>query len=183
MAVLRSESELETFDSLVAETRKAILAEYELHKKLLENAEFKQQAIIDRDLEKLQDLTRWDEAILEEIAKWEDYMEKAVKGLAFLWRVNSADLNMSRLVELLANEPEILSSQIEEIKKEQEQLQKTLLTLKEVNDKNTLLLRRSLAVVNYSLDVILGRKSESSVYDEKGRRQEDIKKRLFDTQV
>ncbi len=183
MSVSRSESELKTFASLVAETRKAVLAECELHNKLLENAELKQQVIIDRDLEKLQELTRWDEAILEEIAKWEDYMEKAVKGLAFLWRESTSNLTMSRLLELLANEPGILSSQIEEIKKEQEQLQKTLSALKEVNDKNTLLLRRSLAVVNYSLDVILGRKSESSVYDEKGRRQEDKKKRLFDTQV
>lgn len=185
MPVLRTASELETFESLVLEIRKGVLAEIELHKRLLENAEIKNKAILSRDLDRLQDLTRWDEAILEEVAKWEENMERATRGLAVLWRVDFSTLTMSKLVDLLAEEPEAISRYVSELKEDQKILQSILLELKELNDKNTLLLRRSLAVVNYSLDVILGKKPESSVYDKSGRRQKekDGNKSIFDAQV
>jgi len=187
MPAFRTDTEIETFSSLVNETIKSIVAEVELHKKLLENAKTKQQVILDRDIDKLQELTRWDEAILEEVAKWEDHMEQTAKALAVLWREDPHNLSMSRILELLSDEPEAIKSLVPQLEEAKKEFQVILEELKLQNDKNTILLRRSLAVVNYSLDVVLGQSQESSIYNDKGRRYDSKnsagKKRIFDTQV
>lgn len=183
MAAFRSEVEVDTFVGLINETRKAISAEIELHTKLLENSQKKHEVILNRNLEELQELTRWDEAILEEVAKWEDYLERATGGLAALWREKSETLTMSRILELAAEEQTEISSLVPELEAERLEFQDILAKLKEQNDTNTMLLRRSLAIVNYSLDVILGRRAENSVYDDKGRRHDEGKKRFIDSQA
>lgn len=179
----RSQSELETICSLLQEEQIIVKAEIKLHEKLIENAKLKTEAILNRDTAKLEELTRWDEAVLEEVAKWEDRLEKVVKALAIWFRIDIKAFNLGKLLALLEDEQEIVSSQIPDIRCENEILHEHALLLKELNEKNTFLLRRSLAVINYSLEIILGKSHVVAGYDQKGRKKDSEKQSLFDTQV
>jgi hypothetical protein len=179
----RSQSELETICSLLQENQTVVTAQIKLHERLIENAKVKSEAILNRDTTKLEELTRWDEAVLEEVAKWEDRLEKVVSALAMWYRIDTKSFNHTALLDLLKDEPEEVRSLIPELQKQNETLKEYVLVLKELNEKNTFLLRRSLAVINYSLETILGKSQDSAGYDQKGRKRKGNKQSLFDTQV
>ncbi|HOJ45823.1 MAG TPA: flagellar protein FlgN [Bacillota bacterium] len=180
----RSQTELETICGLLQEKQMVVAAQITLHEKLIENAKLKLEAIQNRDIEKLEELTRWDQAVLEEVAKWEDRLEKVIKALATWYRVDIKDFNLSGLLALLNEEPEEVRAFVPELARENSILKEHVETLKELNEKNTFLLRRSLAVINFSLETILGKKPETGSYDEKGRRSKDTKKHsIIDRQV
>lgn len=136
--------------------------ELELHGKLLDVAERKHQEILSGPMEAFVCILDEERALLDEGRRLKEAREKLISLFANKLGCKVEGL---RLAQLMERAPEPLRSELGGL---QTNLRQVLERLRDLNDRNLLLIRQSLAFVKDVMDAMLGASSEAA-YDPKGR--------------
>lgn len=153
--------------------------EYAYYKDILELSKSKRNIIVEGKVAELDNIVKLEQNIIISIGQLERNREEEVAGLCKLLELDSSQITISELSNMLKPE---LGNQLLDI---QEKLQNTFRELKAVNDINGQLIEQSLEYIDYSINLIAGTGMETgSLYEDMGRnKNSQSKKNMFDTKV
>ncbi len=136
--------------SLLEKLGDHLKAEKTVHSQLLLLAEKKREHIVGGNITSLSDVIKQEQAVAEQGAQLSHIRSRLISALA---RHLEEDPNTLQLAHILERAPEPLRSELNDI---QLDLRDVLTRLREVNDRNMILIRQSLSFVREILDVIGG---------------------------
>ncbi|BCG61347.1 flagellar protein FlgN [Paenibacillus sp. URB8-2] len=149
----------------------------ENHLQMLDLAAAKKQAIMDNNIESLVDILSRESKLTKISAQLEEQREQSV--FAFLQGVgirSQLNLNLTELSRLVFDPED--KARLLHI---QGQLADTLARLKKANELNQRLIEQSLAFIDYSLDLLVGRPNQEITYQPpSGRASSPSRPGLFD---
>lgn len=129
--------------------------ENEQYQKLLVLADSKTPVIVSGDVENLGKITEEEQEIVGKIQGMEKQRDKFLADIANVVNRDVETLKLIDLIQMLEKMPD----QQEKLKGVQKCLGTTIKSLKEVNDKNQLLLSERLEMVDFNLNMIRAMKS------------------------
>lgn len=136
--------------SLMEELITTLHDEMAAYQEMLPVAQQKTQAIIDNDLVKVQEITEQEQDAIGKINALEHKRAKTIADVAIVLNYKAEDLTLTKLVELLSQQPE----QQRELRKIHKELSKLLGQLAEINGHNKNLIEQSLEMISYNMNLI-----------------------------
>ncbi|MBE5939370.1 MAG: flagellar protein FlgN [Lachnospiraceae bacterium] len=136
--------------SLIDELINVLAEETEEYKILYKLAHEKTPVIVKGDVEKLQEFTAEEQLHLEKIIKSEKKREEVVTDIASVLNIDKGDVTVRKLLVALKNQKEV----VERLSQVHSELKKTLKEFTAVNDINKSLLRDSLDMAEFNLNLI-----------------------------
>lgn len=136
--------------SLMEELIQTLDAEELLYRELLPVEEEKTRAIIANDLKSLQEITNREHELVDRTATLEKKREQVASDMATVLGKNPATITLEQIAEALKNQPED-QKKLQEV---HDRLRKTVMRLQEVNDQNKVLLKESMEMVEFNMNVI-----------------------------
>jgi ABC-type phosphate transport system auxiliary subunit len=121
-------------------------AEYE---KLLELSEYKTSIIVKNDVDELQTVLLKEQALLDSIDRIEEKRSESVKDICDVLNLKASDTKLEDIVRMLEKQPKE-HRQLEEL---QARLKKTMGQLMKINENNKVLVRDSLDMVEFELNL------------------------------
>ena len=148
--------------SLMEELIHILDAEEEKYKDLLELSKQKTPVIIEGDIQKLQKITDEEQSVVDRLVSLDVKRAEAMKDIAEVMNKDVKTLKLSHLVEMLQKRP----SERDAIAALRDRLKATVGELKMINDQNRELIRQSLDIVDFNLNLIRSQRSapETSNY-------------------
>ncbi len=125
------------------------------YEKLLELAESKTPAIVSGDIESLGKITEDEQEIVGKIQGMEKQRDKFLADIADVVNRDVETLKLIDLIQMLDKMPD----QQQKLETVQKRLGATITSLREVNDKNQMLLTDRLEMVDFNLNMIRAMKS------------------------
>ncbi len=125
------------------------------YEKLLELAESKTPAIVSGDIESLGKITEDEQEIVGKIQGMEKQRDKYLADIADVVNRDVETLKLIDLIQMLDKMPD----QQQKLETVQKRLGATITSLREVNDKNQMLLTDRLEMVDFNLNMIRAMKS------------------------
>lgn len=125
------------------------------YEKLLELAESKTPAIVSGDIESLGKITEDEQEIVGKIQGMEKQRDKFLADIADVVNRDVETLKLIDLIQMLDKMPD----QQQKLEAVQKRLGATITSLREVNDKNQMLLTDRLEMVDFNLNMIRAMKS------------------------
>ncbi len=110
----------------------------------------KTQTIIDGDIDKMQQITVKEQELTDFLQSMENKRLETVKDIAIVINKEDEDLTISRLAELMDGQPEVAKTLI----KLRDRLKVVLNEMKAVNEKNEILLKQAIEMVEFDLGLI-----------------------------
>ncbi len=147
--------------SLLLSLSKHLKSELGLHRQLLGIAEEKRDTIVAGDIQIFSDLLKQEQQMLEEGQQLRHIREALMIGLA---REVSVDVDKLRMAQILERAPEELRKELSGL---QGSLKELLERLRDVNDRNMVLIRQSLTFVKEIMGYIMGDES-TKAYNQQG---------------
>ncbi|SEU14115.1 flagellar protein FlgN [Paenibacillus sp. NFR01] len=132
----------------------------DVHIQMLDLAAVKKQAIMDNDVDSLIDLMNRESKLMKMVGQLEEQRSQAV--YSFLQGVgirSNLSLNLSELSRLVFDPDD--KSRLLQV---QNKLSGTLSELKKANELNQKLIEQSLAFIDYSLELLVGRPNQDITY-------------------
>lgn len=136
--------------SLIEELIETLEQENKIYEELLPVVEQKAQIIIKNDLEKLQYITTAEQDFIDKITALEHNRNKIISNIAIVMSKKVENLNLKAIVAMLDKQP----AEQERLSKLHDSLSSKLLTLKDLNLQNQMLLEQSLEMIEFSMNVI-----------------------------
>ena len=151
---------------------------YEQYCELHEILEEKQDVLLDRDIDRLNDITETEEAYLEQLKRLEDDRKRLFAEIL------PSDESRSEVPidELLEYVPESLHPDLEEIRIE---LKSVVRDVQRLNEENMLLLKNRLSVYDRIFNMIKGKDQDNKTYgrDRQAQEAETSQARLVDEAI
>ena len=110
----------------------------------------KTQTIIDGDIDKMQKITAKEQELTDMLQAMENKRLETVKDIAVVINKEDEDLTISRLAELMDVQPDV-QKQLLELR---DRLKVVLGEMKTVNDKNEMLLKQAIEMVEFDISLI-----------------------------
>lgn len=152
----------------------------ELHETMLELSERKKQAIIDNEVEEMTRIINKESKFIKQIEELDAVRQQAV--YAFLKEKgikSNLNLTITELLRLVFHPAEKQS-----LSEVQHKLADTVHRLKQVNELNQELIRQSLSMVNFSLDLMVGGPEDEVTYQHPGQQHyAAARSGLFDSKI
>jgi len=139
--------------------------EYDLYIQLKETAGLKQEAIIENNIEELTSIMEQETGIISTIERFEQERQNLLLKLAEDNNLEEKDLSFEYLIKLI---PEIKRDELKEIR---EEFLNLFNELEKINDCNRELIRDSLVVNDFSLQLILQAAGRDVVYNKPGKKK------------
>jgi flagellar biosynthesis/type III secretory pathway chaperone len=156
-----------------------LMDEYGYYKDLVELSKSKKRIIIESKVAELDKMVKLEQNMIFNIGQLERKREEEVSKLCKALDINSAQITITDLTQVL--QPE-LKNRLEDI---QGKLKEIFTELKTVNDINGQLIEQSLEYIDYSINLVAGSGMETgSLYEDIGKNKgKQSKKNIFDTKV
>lgn len=119
------------------------------YEKLLELSDQKTAAIVHADIDKLQEILLEEQSLIDVINKLEDQRIENVNDICNVLNLKKKDIQLEDIVEVLRKQPK----EHDELEEVNAQMKRTLNQLMKINENNKLLLRESLDMVEFELNL------------------------------
>ena len=136
--------------SLMEELMVTLDEEEKIYRQLIPIEQDKTRAIIANDLKTLQDITVAEHELVDRTSALEGKRERIVVDIATVLGKNPKTINLNEIVGMLKNQPE----DQKKLQKVHDRLWKTVLQLQDINDQNKELLKESIDMVEFNMNVI-----------------------------
>lgn len=136
--------------SLMEELMVTLDEEEKIYRQLIPIERDKTRAIIANDLKTLQDITVAEHELVDRTSALEGKRERIVVDIATVLGKNPKTINLNEIVGILKNQPE----DQKKLQKVHDRLRKTVLQLQDINDQNKELLKESIDMVEFNMNVI-----------------------------
>lgn len=167
--------------SLIDELIDVLALENDEYRVLLKLSQEKTPVIVQGDVEKLQEFTSQEQLHLDKILKAEKKREELVDDMATVLNLNKKEITVSGLVRVLKGQPDV-QKRLAQVHGE---LKRTLKEFMAVNDINKELLKDSLDVAEFNLNLIksMNQAPEMANYNNKSAYNSDMQSgySVFDT--
>jgi flagellar biosynthesis/type III secretory pathway chaperone len=130
-------------------------AEDEKYKDLLELSKKKTPILVEGDIEKLQKITDEEQVVVDRLEALDKKRAEAMKDIAEVMNRDVATLKLSDLIEMLEKRPE----ERDKLSDLHDRLKATVGELRMINDQNRELIRQSLDIVDFNLNLIKSQRS------------------------
>lgn len=147
--------------------------EQEIYEEVLELAKRKKQIIIDGKLKELEEVTRREQSLTMSLVKLEEIRDKIVNEILKEVNVQSVE-NIGELMEHL---PPGQRLKVNEVKKD---LMKVIHDVSGENENNKALLKQSLDIIEFNMNVLTSIDSVGSSYESNGIEADEESRSLFD---
>lgn len=127
-----------------------LTSECEAYEKLVKVSSQKTRTIIDGDIEKLQKITMQEQELTDMLQGMEKKRLETVKDIAIVINKEDEELTITRLAELMDGQPKVQK----ELLNLRDRLKVVLGEMKAVNDKNEMLLKQAIEMVEFDLSLI-----------------------------
>ena len=136
--------------SLMEELISTLRKEQEAYQELLPVVESKTHAIIANDLNKIQQITEFEQATIGKIMVLEKKRAEVMKNMGIVLNKKVTDLTLPNLIKLLERQP----AQQQELKEIHTKLTEVLKRVNSVNGHNKNLIEQSLEMISYNMNII-----------------------------
>ena len=136
--------------SLMEELMVTLDEEEKIYRQLIPIEQDKTRAIIANDLKTLQDITVAEHELVDRTSALEGKRDLIVADIATVLGKNPKTINLNEIVGILKNQPE----DQKKLQKVHDRLRKTVLQLQDINDQNKELLKESIDMVEFNMNVI-----------------------------
>ena len=136
--------------SLMEELISTLRKEQEAYQELLPVVESKTHAIIANDLNKIQQITEFEQATIGKIMVLEKKRAEVMKNMGIVLNKKVTDLTLPNLIKLLERQP----AQQQELKEIHTELTEVLKRVNSVNGHNKNLIEQSLEMISYNMNII-----------------------------
>lgn len=152
-------------DTLLLSLSEHLQSELGLHRRLLGIAEGKRDTIVAGDIEVFSNLLKQEQEMLEQGQQLRHIRETIMNALA---KEISIDVSNLRMAQILEQAPEPLRQELAGL---QGNLRELLERLRDVNDRNMVLIRQSLSFVKEIMNYIMGG-DDTKAYNQQGENPE-----------
>jgi hypothetical protein len=121
-------------------------AEYE---KLLELSDYKTSIIVKNDVDELQSVLLKEQALLDSIDRIEEKRKESVRDICDVLNLKASDIKLEDIIQMLKKQPKE-HEQLEDI---QARMKKTMGQLMKINENNRVLVKDSLDMVEFELNL------------------------------
>lgn len=136
--------------SLMEELIQTLNEEEVLYRNLIPVEEEKTRAIIANDLKSLQDITIQEHDLVDKTSALEQKRERIATDIATVLSKNPKTITLEQIIGVLKNQPKD-QAKLQEV---HDRLKKTVKRLQDLNDQNSLLLKESMEMVEFNMNVI-----------------------------
>lgn len=136
--------------SLMQELIATLEEEVEVYQNLIPVERDKTRAVIANDLDSLQEITIREHDLVDRTSALEGKREKVVLDIATVLGLNPRTITLTEIAVALKRQPED-QRRLQEV---HDRLRRTVLQLKDINDQNKELLKESLEMVEFNMNVI-----------------------------
>lgn len=135
----------------------------------------KKNTIINNDVETLQKMTIVENMIVSRNQKLEDRRIETTNNIANVLNQNPEELSLDKLADLIKEQKEY-----DELNNARNQLRKTIIELKEINDTNNLLLKSSMDYIDFSINLVRSAMDENPSYHSSQNKDVNDESGFFD---
>ena len=135
---------------LIDELVNTILKENDIYKELIPIADEKTRVIIKNDLDALQKITEQEQLTIEKINALEKKREEVIVNIGTVLSRDPKELNMKTLIKILGKQPE----EQKRLSRIHDELSETLRRLVVINDRNKELIKQSLEMIEFNMNLI-----------------------------
>ena len=135
---------------LIDELVKTMSQENDIYRELIPIAEEKTRVIIKNDLDALQKITEQEQLTIEKINVLEKKREEVVINIGTVLSRDPKELNMKALIKIMGKQPEEQKA----LSRIHDELDGNLRRLVTINDRNKELIRESLEMIEFNMNLI-----------------------------
>ncbi|ADL11796.1 flagellar protein FlgN [Acetohalobium arabaticum] len=166
---------------MVTKLIEILQAEYQIYQELYRLSEEKQEIIIDNRVEDLLEIIEEEQKEVQKIDQLEGKRIDILEKIAAKNSLQEGELSFDKLIELIS-EPQ--KSQLQEIRSD---ILELLEELQEINEINANLIRESLQLTDYTLELLtnsnIGKTNTYQKPGDKGQDSSDQQRRIIDQKV
>ncbi|MDY6323952.1 MAG: flagellar protein FlgN [Catonella sp.] len=165
--------------SLIEDLISTLSKETDLYEKLIPIADNKTKAIVNNDLQSLNEITGREQEICDAISNLEKKRSEVIRNIGVVMNKDPERLNFETIIDLIEGQPK----EQEALRFIHDRLKRDLTRLQQINDTNQMLIKQSLDMIEFDMNVIqstrmspgAGQYGKSSEMEENG-----IERRAFD---
>ena len=136
--------------SLIEELITTLSEETELYEKLIPIADKKTKAIVENDLDSLNAITESEQSAVDRLTNLEKKRSEVIKNIGIVMNKDPDTLNFSTIIELIRKK----KKEQEALRYIHDRLKKSLKRLRAINGRNQMLIKESLDMIEFDLNVI-----------------------------
>lgn len=136
--------------SLIEELISTLEEEDKIYKEVLPVTSRKTQAVIENDLDTLQNIIAQEQELIDKINTLEHKREEVVLNVATVLGKEQGSLNVKKIIEILDGQPK----EQRKLSLIHDSLVKTVQTLMEINSRNESLIKQSLEMIEFNMNFI-----------------------------
>lgn len=136
--------------SLIEDLITTLSEETELYEKLIPIAEHKTKAIVDNDLQSLTEITDSEQSAVDRLTNLEKKRQEVIRNIGIVMNKKPDELNFSTIIDLIEGQPK----EQEALRYIHDRLRRSLKRLKTVNERNQTLIKDSLDMIQFDLNII-----------------------------
>lgn len=136
--------------SLMEELVTTLEEEIEVYQNLIPVEQDKMRAVIANDMDSLQEITIREHDLVDRTSALEGKRERVVFDIATVLGLNPRTVKLTDIVEAVKKQPE----DQERLQKVHDRLRRTVLQLRDINNQNKELLKESMDMIEYNMNVI-----------------------------
>lgn len=166
--------------SLIRELITTLEEEEKLYRELIPIAEKKTDSIVKNDLPSLTDITDKEQKFVELIGKLERKRQEVIRNVGIVMNRRPEELNFKSIISMLEGQTE----EQEELRILHDRLRTTVERFSEMNERNQLLIKQSLEMIEFDINLVQSFRSAPSMgqYHQASLVDTDMnRKSVFDT--
>lgn len=151
--------------------------EAQLYSEFLELSRQKTEVIINGDVKELENITKREQALIDNVGELEETREQVVSEIACAIGAETSSLTISTIIDSLDK------LWAEKLKKARNSILYTIDEIRQINLQNKILIDTSLEYIDFSLNLMSSASSKGVKYSKDGKEGNDEKRSLFDVKL
>ncbi|MGP1433950.1 MAG: flagellar protein FlgN [Catonella sp.] len=136
--------------SLIEELIRVLDDEEKIYSEIIPIAEKKTRTIVNNDLQSLTGITEEEQELVGKISKLEKKRQEVIRNIGIVMNKKESELNFTTIIDLLKGQ----EKEQEELRKLHDRLKRTIETLDLVNERNQMLIKQSIEMIDFDINLI-----------------------------
>ena len=145
--------------SLIEELIMVLGDEEKIYSEIIPIAEKKTQIIVNNDLQSLNSITEEEQALVGKISKLERKRQEVIRNIGIVMNKKESELNFITIIDLLNGQ----EKEQEELRRLHDRLKRTVGALSLINERNQMLIKQSIEMIDFDINLIQSLKSSPGV--------------------
>ena len=145
--------------SLIEELIMVLGDEEKIYSEIIPVAEKKTQIIVNNDLQSLNSITEEEQALVSKISKLEKKRQEVIRNIGIVMNKKESELNFVTIIDLLNGQ----EKEQEELRRLHDKLKRTVEALSLINERNQMLIKQSIEMIDFDINLIQSLKSSPGV--------------------